>query len=173
MPPRPIIATARLDERAFAFFDGLRRKHFPPKRNLIPAHLTLFHHLPGEDPEQVRHVVETVCRRFLTPSGRVTKVISLGKGVAFRLEIPGLGRIRDRIADAFRDDLTKQDQQPLRAHVTVQNKVEPAVAKQTLARLREEFEPFDLRVVGVDLWYYEGGPWTPFTFVECQEEPEA
>jgi hypothetical protein len=42
---RSFILTAELDPASFAWLDWLRREHFPPERNLLPAHLTLFHRL--------------------------------------------------------------------------------------------------------------------------------
>ena len=42
----PLIVTALLDEAAQQRFDRLRRSHFPPERNHLDAHLTLFHRLP-------------------------------------------------------------------------------------------------------------------------------
>ena len=39
------ILTAELDPDSFEWLDGLRRQHFPPERNLLSAHLTLFHRL--------------------------------------------------------------------------------------------------------------------------------
>lgn len=39
------ILTAELDPDSFAWFDGLRRAHFPPERIVLPAHVTLFHRL--------------------------------------------------------------------------------------------------------------------------------
>lgn len=60
----PVIVTAALDEGAFAWFDDLRRSHFPRHRNVVPAHLTLFHALPGEHEADVLHrLAETVRSR--------------------------------------------------------------------------------------------------------------
>ncbi|MBE7190770.1 2'-5' RNA ligase family protein, partial [Jatrophihabitans endophyticus] len=56
--------------------------------------------------------------------------------------------------------LTRQDQQPLRAHVTVQNKVEPSEARRTVETLRASFVPFATTASGFRLWRYDGGPWT-------------
>ncbi len=42
----PLIVTAVLGNADFAYFDDLRRTHFPSDRNYLRAHLTLFHHLP-------------------------------------------------------------------------------------------------------------------------------
>lgn len=45
---QPLIVTLALDEQAQARFDALRSRHFPPDRNVLDAHVTLFHALPGE-----------------------------------------------------------------------------------------------------------------------------
>jgi hypothetical protein len=44
----PLILTLGLDRASFERFEALRRAHFPPALNRVPAHVTLFHHLPGE-----------------------------------------------------------------------------------------------------------------------------
>jgi hypothetical protein len=44
--------------------------------------------------------------------------------------------------------------------VTVQNKVDPKVARATLDRLRANFRPEVSRAMGLELWRYDGGPWT-------------
>ena len=41
----PYIVTAELPGNVFALADGLRRAHFPPERNKLAAHVTLFHAL--------------------------------------------------------------------------------------------------------------------------------
>ena len=43
--PAPIIVTALFGKADAVWFDGLRRAHFPPERNRLDAHLTMFHHL--------------------------------------------------------------------------------------------------------------------------------
>ena len=53
--PAPLILTLQLDERSFAFFGAQRRRYFPLERNFIPAHLTLFHALPGEHLPSIEH----------------------------------------------------------------------------------------------------------------------
>ena len=42
----PIIVTALFGAADQAFFDAERRAYFPPERNQLAAHLTMFHHLP-------------------------------------------------------------------------------------------------------------------------------
>ena len=41
-----IIVSALLAPADQRRLDDLRRAHYPPDRNRLPAHLTLFHHLP-------------------------------------------------------------------------------------------------------------------------------
>ena len=39
------ILTAEMDPESYAWLDRLRQQHFPLERNLLPAHLTMFHRL--------------------------------------------------------------------------------------------------------------------------------
>ena len=61
---QPLIVTLTLDAPARERFDALRRRHFPPERNHLAAHLTLFHALPGELEQQVRQDLETAAYLF-------------------------------------------------------------------------------------------------------------
>ena len=132
-PRAPIIVSALFGASDFAFFDGLRRQHFPSERNVIAAHLTMFHHLaPDLAPElKQRLVAET--RGIGPPRARIGGLINLGQGVAFRIESPELEDIRARLAEAFGPMLTPQDRAGWRPHVTIQNKVLPAEAKELIA----------------------------------------
>ena len=160
-PPAPIIVTALLGAADFAWLDGLRRTHFPPERNQLAAHLTLFHHLaPGLLDELGRRLAAET-RGRAAPPARLAGLMSLGGGVAFRVESQGLADIRERLADAFHGSLTPQDAAGWRAHVTVQNKVTAAAARETLALLSEDFRPRPLAIGGLATWYYRGGPWEP------------
>jgi len=152
-----VILTVLLDEASQAWFDGLRRAHFPPERLVVGAHVTLFHALPHD----ADGVVDEVLRETAPdPSAvAVTGVRSLGRGVAFTLDAPGVEPLRAALADAFGDALTPQDRQPWRPHVTVQNKVTPAAAAALHARLSASFVPFEARAEGLELWHYRGGPW--------------
>lgn len=154
----PIIVTLQLDGAASGFFERQRQAHFPPKLNFIPAHLTLFHNLPGEDEEAILRGVAQHVRR--APFGvAVTGLMMLGRGVAYRVEGEALMALRASLAATFKDKLVKQDRGGFRPHVTVQNKVSPACARETMARLSEAFQPFDAVGEGVQLWCYRGGPW--------------
>ena len=56
----PIIVTALLGSADFGWADGLRRAHFPPERNKIPAHISLFHHLPPARLEELMRLMKTL-----------------------------------------------------------------------------------------------------------------
>lgn len=156
----PIIVTALLGAADFAWADGLRRAHFPPDRNILSAHLTLFHHLPPSALEEVSARLKRLCAE-LPPPARLTEVMLLGRGVAFRVDSSALMAMRDDLADAFAGLLTPQDQARPRLHITVQNKVAPAEAKALAATLGQDFHPRPLKIVGLAAWHYRGGPWEP------------
>lgn len=156
----PLVVTLLLDEASQARFDELRRRHFPPDRLLVGAHVTLFHALPGDEERQVRAVLGRVAER---PPFRVevTGARLLGRGVAYDLAAPEAGIVHGEIASACRGRLTRQDAQGFRPHVTVQNKVPPEQARVVHRQLCEDREPWSVTAVGLGLWRYVGGPWEP------------
>src|SRR4051812_15442868 len=115
----PLILTLRIDERSFAFFDAQRRRHFPPERNFIPAHLTLFHHLPGEHLDSIRRDIEACASGQQPFPLDVTGLRSLGRGVAYVLASPELAGMRGHFALEWNDWLKPQDRQKHQPHVTV------------------------------------------------------
>lgn len=142
----------------FAWADGLRRAHFPPERNQVPAHITLFHHLPPGVADELRDQLKAECRGA-PPKALLFGLRHLGRGVAYQVESPDLAAIRERLADHFAGLLIPQDQAPWRPHITVQNKVEPKAAKALLAELEAVFAPRPLQIAGLASWWYRGGPW--------------
>jgi hypothetical protein len=156
----PIIVTALIGEPDFAYLDGLRRTHFPPERNHLRAHLTMFHHLPPSCEAELLQLLKNEARGN-DPQARVSGLINLGGGVAFRVESPDLEDIRARIAQRFAPMLMPQDRNPWRAHVTVQNKVKAPEARALLDQLSADFIPRPLALAGLAAWWYRGGPWEP------------
>jgi hypothetical protein len=143
----------------FAWADGLRRAHFPPERNFVPAHITLFHHLPPSLLPELAGRMKQVCAAP-PPIAVVNGVLLLSRGVAFDVRSDGLLAIWDELADAFTGLLTPQDQARPRFHITVQNKVEPSAARALADSLTAEFRPRPLKLAGLAAWHYrEGGSW--------------
>ena len=169
----PLILTLALDEASFGRLDALRREHFPPHLNRIPAHVTLFHHLPGEEAGAVAETLARACAGQGASTVRLTGLMPLGRGVAIRLGAPEVAGLRGRLAREWDGWLRP----PGLPHVTVQNKVTPAQARDTLARLAVGFAPWDARAEGLLLWRYRGGPWEaagrfPFTGAEASRDAE-
>ena len=158
IPGDPLILTLRLNEDAFFFFNSLRQRYFPPDRNLLAAHLTLFHHLPSGEPQLINDLRQW-CSTTATLPLTVTGVKSLGKGVAFTINCPPLVALHQQMRARWQAWLTPQDAQKIWPHVTVQNKVPAEKAKETLRELQAGFQPFAATGTGLDLWWYRGGPW--------------
>jgi hypothetical protein len=161
--PAPIIVSAVLGDEDFALLDGLRRAHFPPERNVIAAHLTMFHHLSPDLAPELKQRLTAATRRQPGPRASLAGLMNLGRGVAYRIESPELEAIRADLADAFAPMLTPQDAAGWRPHVTVQNKVAPAEARALLAELTARFAPRPLVIAGLASWWYRGGPWEPLS----------
>jgi 2'-5' RNA ligase len=156
----PLVVTLLLAGEAQARFDRLRAEHFPADRNHLSAHVTLFHALPGEQRPAVDAALAAAAARPPFDVA-VTGVQLLGRGVAYRLAAPELTALHAGLAAEFDPWLTRQDRQRLSAHVTVQNKVEPARARELRDRLEAGFVPHAVPARGLGLWRYLGGPWEP------------
>ncbi|HYO35677.1 MAG TPA: 2'-5' RNA ligase family protein [Geodermatophilus sp.] len=156
----PLVVTLLLEERAQARFDRLRAEHFPAARNHLQAHVTLFHALPGEQRPGVDAALARAAARAPFDV-EVTGLQLLGRGVAYRLRSGELAALHAGLAAEFDPWLTRQDRQRLSPHVTVQNKVEPAVARALRDRLAAGFSPHAVPARGLGLWRYLGGPWEP------------
>ncbi|MFW3172756.1 2'-5' RNA ligase family protein [Geodermatophilus sp. CPCC 206100] len=156
----PLIVTLLLEPGAQERFDRLRAEHFPRERNHLTAHVTLFHALPGEHEDAVTADLAAAAGRPPFDVA-VTGLRLLGRGVAYTLESAELAALRSGLAAVWGPWLTRQDQQRHAPHVTVQNKVEPAVARALRDRLAAEFVPGTVGATGLGLWRYLGGPWEP------------
>jgi 2'-5' RNA ligase len=154
----PIIVTALFGPGEDGWLQALRRAHYPADRNVVPAHLTLFRHLaPGVEAElSSRLAAATAAPK---PRAAITGIIDLGEGSALRVESEDLVQIREEIAEAFHGLLIPQDLAPWRPHITIQNKVEPRVARALQQQLRLTFEARTLEIKALTSWRYQAGPW--------------
>jgi hypothetical protein len=138
----------------------LRRAHYPPGRNRVPAHLTLFRQLP---PSLAPELSGRLARYAAAapPRACVAGTMDLGEGTALRVESEELEDIRYDLADALHGLLTPQDAGPWRPHITIQNKVDPREARRLQQRLRGAFERRPLAIAGLAVWRYRDAPWEP------------
>jgi len=158
--PTALIVTLQMDAHAAARFTGLRRTYFPPERNWLDAHITLFHALPPASSEAVlRDCAEAAAATVVFPL-RVARLHFLGAGVAFALSSDHAVNLREALSHRWTSLLGPQDRNwrgPL--HVTVQNKVHHSAARRLQAQLEAGFTPYDIGAVGLQVWHYLGGPW--------------
>lgn len=155
----PLILTAELPPDLHRWATRLRRQHYPPERNVLEAHVTLFHALPPQVEDELRALLARLAGEVAPVAARLEGVMSLGRGTALGLSSPAMLDLRAHIAEHFRGLLTAQDSHPPRLHVTVQNKVSPAEAKALQADLAGQIAPRDFAFPGLALFRYRGGPW--------------
>jgi hypothetical protein len=153
-----LILTAEIGSADFAWLDRLRRIHYPPERNRVQAHLTVFHALPPSAEAELRSRLVEIARR-IPPAARIDGLMELGGGVAFRIVSPELDRLRAELAIGLHGLLSAQDGGGWRPHVTIQNKVAPRLARELLAVLQKDFRPRSLAIRGLGLHRYLGGAW--------------
>lgn len=155
-----LIVTAELGRDDFAWLNSLRVQHYPPERNQVPAHLTMFYALPPSAEQEVRSLLKWVAQRA-PPTARIAGLMDLGGGVAFRVVSDELDMIREEIADGLHGLLGAQDAGGWRPHVTILNKVAPKAARELLKSLERGFQPRSLKISGLALHRYLDGPWEP------------
>lgn len=157
----PLIVTASLGAPDQALFDRLRTQHFPPERNQLAAHLTMFHAIPHMLEDELRQRLAALAAELPPPRATVSGLMNLGGGVAYRIVSDDLDAIRYELADALRGHLTQQDSHGWRPHITIQNKVTSSIAVATLASLERHFSPRPLPITGLAYDHYDGGSWRP------------
>ena len=155
----PLIVTLGFDPETFDRLDALRRRYFPPDRNVVPAHVSLFHALPAEEWEVMASTLTAATLGIGPIPLRFSSLKRLGRGMAVAIEAPGLAGVHRELARAFSAWLTPQDRQPFRPHVTIMNKAEPAEAEAAFAHLGATWEPWTGIGTALLLWSYRGGPW--------------
>lgn len=158
-PTKPLIITAKMDAISFEFYDEMRRRHFPPERNFLAAHITLFHRLPGEELSAVEDDLRNSASAQAAMELNFSKVRFLGRGTAIEVESPALISLRKQLATRWHEHLTPQDRQKFNPHITVQNKVEPERAKLFYEKLKADWRTRSGKAVGLQLWRYLDGPW--------------
>lgn len=152
-----LIVTLEMEEVYQRHFNELRTRYFPAHANYLDAHITLFHHLPAGEPA-ITAALEAAAQRqplMLTVAG----IVHFGNGVAYRLVSDALQTMHSRLQQTFEPWLIRQDKQPLRPHITVQNKVTDFKARQLHETLSATFTPFEMKAVGLKTWRYLHGPW--------------
>jgi len=157
-PGAPLLVTAELPEDVLSWADALRRAHYPPDRNRLPAHVTLFHALPPSVEEELLEVLRGLAKAP-PPPACVTGLMKLGGGTALAIDSPQTTALHGAIAERMHGLLTRQDAQPLRLHVTIQNKVTAQAARALQDELGPRLRPLSFRFRAFGLYAWEDGLW--------------
>ncbi|MEO1220922.1 MAG: 2'-5' RNA ligase family protein [Pseudomonadota bacterium] len=155
----PFIVTAALPPAIQGWADALRREHYPPERNHLHAHVTMFHSFAPSLFDELKDFLPQLAREFAPPEAYVTGVMDLGKGTAIALQSEPLLALRSLIAEHFHGSLTAQDLYEPRPHITIQNKVTKTEARALQASLAPTIEPRRFVFPAIELHLYQNGPW--------------
>ncbi|MFM5885774.1 MAG: 2'-5' RNA ligase family protein [Novosphingobium sp.] len=158
-PSAPFIVTAEMPGDVQAWADRLRRAHFPPERNHLAAHVTLFHSFAPSLREELPRYLATLAGEFAPPEAMVAGLMDLGGGTAIALRSEAMMALRNRIAETFWDMLTAQDRGGKKLHITVQNKVPRAAAVALRQELAPTLEPRRFAFTGLGLHLYCNPHW--------------
>lgn len=161
---RPIISTLIVDGPSHDRFQRLRNRYYPASR--VPAHVTLFRKLPGQDPETTISRVQMAVNQQPPFPIEVGAPEGLRNGVALPIYSPKLIEFRRRIADEFEGELRPDDRKPFEPHMTIQHRVTRRRALRTLGAVRANFTPFTAEACGISLWFYQKGRWVPLEKIE-------
>jgi len=157
----PHIVLAVLPDAVQARLDALRRTHYPPERNRVPAHCTLFHAIPGMVSAELIQHLAALTAQTPPPRACIDRVIDLDSGTALGVLSPDLVVLRDGVADHFHGLLTGGDAVPLRLHVTIQNKVDRPTARALQRALGTSWRAVDTVIPALAVHRVVDGAWLP------------
>lgn len=155
-----MILTARIPDHDIAFFEELRRIHFPRDRNHLKAHLTIFHRIADRHLSEARQVLASTASGLGPMQAICTEVRHLGFGVAVTVVCKELEQAREALCHQFDPWLSSEDLRVWQPHITIQNSVTRSKADKLYAELSESYEARAISIIGFDVWHYRGGPWS-------------
>jgi len=156
----PFVLTLEIDGESFTFFDGLRRTFYPPERNLVPAHVTLFHSLPGDRGREVKALLASLSASRRAFDMGVEEVKATERGVAVFLASRELHALRQELFREWQPWLGDLDRRGFRPHVTIAGDVGRGEAQRIIERAAAVLpRRMRVRAVGLHLWRYLEGPW--------------
>lgn len=154
----PLLIVAELPADVFAWADGLRRTHYPPERNRLAAHVTLFHGLPPSAAPPVVAALASLSRQP-PPAARITGLMDLGEGTALAIESPAMVGLHAELAESLHGLIQQRDARPLRLHITIQDKVPAREARALQAELTHTLEPRSFHFRGFGIYGWTGDLW--------------
>jgi hypothetical protein len=158
-PATALILTLEMDGESFAHLDRLRRRHYPPERNLTPAHIALFYALPVDKAREIKALLVSTAERERPIEATITEVRALESGVAGFILSPRLMALRGRLAVEWEPWLGDRDAMRFQPHVTLAPATSDAEARRLVGEIGAELRLSRILGAGLHLWRYRGGPW--------------
>lgn len=155
----PFLVTLGMDPASFGRLDTLRNRYYPPHRNIVPAHVSLFHKLPADEQAAIGGTLAHAAAKLPPIPLHFGRLEKLGGGLAVAVSAPGLARLHAWFNRRFAVWLTPQDRQPFWPHVTLMNKAPRANVARAFAELSASWEPWNGVGESLLLWRYRDGPW--------------
>lgn len=156
---QPLIITVKMDSNSHERLTGWRERFFPPARNYLTAHITLYHHLPAEHLHWIEKELTEFCRVQDAFPLSFHRVEHNGGFVSVLVDAPPLLHMKSHFDSVFGKFLKPQDQQKIRPHVTLVNKVSREEGKAASELIHLEFFPWQGRAEGLEIHFYHHGPW--------------
>lgn len=157
--PDGLVLTLEMDGESFAQLDALRREHYPPERNRVPAHVTLFAQLPVAHGREIKALLTQVAAAEEPFDIAIAGVKAMERGVAVALYAPQLHQLREELLDEWWHWLDERELTLFQPHVTIQNNVSEAEAGRTQKSVAAALRLRRIRGVGLHLWRFVDGHW--------------
>ncbi|KAG6364328.1 hypothetical protein INS49_005929 [Diaporthe citri] len=143
--------------------------HFPRHLDRHPAHLTLFHALPGSEMPLITSALDDLCAAQAPLRLATGSAFRMRRGVGINVagDVGGQGgsqaarRLRGELQRRWWEVLSAQDRRPWRPHWTVQNKAaDEGAVDAALEQVGAGFRGAEGMATACALWRYEkGGDW--------------
>lgn len=156
----PLVITLKMDQISYQRLNSWRERYFPPIRNYLTAHLTLYHHLPSEHVNWIKSEIAALCSQRSPFPMNFKGLECSGSFVGILVDAPEILKIKEHLNQVFANFLKAQDRQKIRPHVTLVNKVSPEEARKSQEEIALEFSPWSGRAEGIEIHFYQHGPWS-------------
>ncbi|MCS6986527.1 MAG: 2'-5' RNA ligase family protein [Sphingomonadaceae bacterium] len=154
--PGAVVLTLRLPARLQERLEALRRRYYPPARNRVPAHLTLFRQLPGPALDEVTDAIAQEAVRTPPFPFQLLPPRAWGGAIVLPVTSEDLMDLHARLAERMALLLGAADRGPYRPHVTLANHLDLDARPVVLGALSARWpRPEGAVAEGLTLWQLE------------------
>lgn len=155
----PFIVCLKMDRLSFERLSAWRKLYFPPERNFLDAHLTLYHRLPFPAHEIIRDALRNLTMRRESFVLTFEQIVHHQLFLGIKLATPEVVQLKKELDRDLTLWLAPQDRQTIVPHVTVSNNGQLEAVDRAKEELEKTFVPWQGRAEGLQLFRYRRGPW--------------